>query len=75
MRRYNMKHVLVSRDNVSNGDYYAGLYQFQGVLYPYFASKDIKPKIWKTRKGAEKALLQINKRYGNDYKFYIKEIE
>lgn len=71
-----MRYVLVSRDDVSNGDYYAGTYQCQGELHPYFASnKDIKPKVWKTRKGAEKALLQINKRYGNDYKFYIKEIE
>ncbi len=70
-----MKYVLVSGNFGSGTDYYAGSYQFQGELHPYFASKDIKPKIWKTRKGAEKALLQINKRYGNDYKFYIKEIE
>lgn len=71
-----MKYVLASEDIVSNDGYYAGLYQFRGELYPYFASNsNIEPKVWKTRKSAEKALLRIQKLYGNDYKLYIKEIE
>lgn len=71
-----MRYVLVSRDNVSNGEYYAGSYQFQGELYPYFArNNDIKPKVWKTRKGVEKALIRVQHLYGYYYEFYIKEIE
>lgn len=71
-----MRYVLVSKDFGSGADYYAGSYQFQGELYPYFAKdNNIKPKVWKTRKGVEKALLRVQLLYTFDYEFYIKEIE
>ena len=70
-----MKYVLVSIDNVSNSDYYAGSCQFQNELCPYFATNsDIKPIVWNTRKDVEKALIRIHHLYGYNYAFYIKEI-